>query len=169
MKIWAHRYSRTVFYIERFSVVLGHFPKESCAKYLLVTIAGFLRKWASTLALGIFSISEINRIKNNTVSIRYISINFDKRINRKRSPNSLLLRDNTQRTRNILKVHHVCINGGFKLLVILPYIIVDDLNGELFLWTTTVVLMEVCSVEIAKAIILITITIVSNSVNIDVK
>ena len=71
-------------YFERFSVVLGHFPKGSCAKNLLVTNARFLRKKASTLTLGIFSTSEINRIKNNAVSIRYIYIDFDRKSNGKK-------------------------------------------------------------------------------------
>ena len=66
-----------------FSTVLRHFPKASCAKHLLVTKTSFLRKWASTLALGIFSISETTIIKDSTVSIRYISIDFDRKINRK--------------------------------------------------------------------------------------
>ena len=35
------------------------------------------------------------------------------------------------------------VNGGFKLLVILPFIIVDDLKGELLVWTTTVILTKV--------------------------
>ena len=40
----------------------------------LVTKASFLRNRASYFALGIFCISEINRIKDNTVSIQYISL-----------------------------------------------------------------------------------------------
>ena len=43
-KIFAHNYSRTAVYFERFSVVLGHFPKAFCAKHLLVTKESFLRK-----------------------------------------------------------------------------------------------------------------------------
>ena len=31
------------------------------------------------------------------------------------------------------------VNGGFKLLAILTFIIADDLYGELLLWTTTVI------------------------------
>ena len=68
-------------------------------------IASLLREWHSTLALGIFSISETNRIKHNTVSIRYIykSINFDRTCNSKKSHNSLFLRDTTLRARKVLK------------------------------------------------------------------
>ena len=43
-KICAHNHSCTTVYFERFSVVLGHFIKASCAKNLLVTKASFLRK-----------------------------------------------------------------------------------------------------------------------------
>ena len=43
-KICAHNYSRTAVYSERFSVVLGPFPKASCAKYFLVTKARILDK-----------------------------------------------------------------------------------------------------------------------------
>ena len=64
---------RTVVYFERFSVVLGHFQRH------LV-----LRKWASTLTLGIFSISETNRIKGNKVFVRCISINCERTFNRKK-------------------------------------------------------------------------------------
>ena len=77
-------YSLTAAYFERFSFVL--------AKHFLVTKASFLRKWASTLALGIFSISEFNRIRDKAVSIRYISVNFDRKFNRKKSHNSRFLR-----------------------------------------------------------------------------
>ena len=85
-------YSRTAAYFERFSFVLEHFLKASCAKHFLVTKASFLRKWASTLALGIFSISEFNRIRDKAVSIRYISVNFDRKFNRKKSNNSRFLK-----------------------------------------------------------------------------
>ena len=43
-KIYAHTYSCTDVYFERFSVVLGHSPKVSCTEHLLVTKAHFLRK-----------------------------------------------------------------------------------------------------------------------------
>ena len=62
-------------YFERVSVVLGYSPKASCAKHLLVTKASFVRIQASTWALGIFNVSETNRIKDNTV-------NFDRKFNR---------------------------------------------------------------------------------------
>ena len=131
-KICTDNYSRTGVYFERFSVVLRHFLKVPCVEHLLVTKATFLRKWASTLALGIFSIPETNKIKNNTVFIQYVSINFDWKFTKK-GRNSLFLRDQTQRKRNILKASHVCINGGFKLLVILLFIIADDLKRELLM------------------------------------
>ena len=83
-KIYAHNYWRTSVYFERFSAVLGRFPKWSCAKHLLFTKVNFLKKWASTLALGIFSISETYKIKDNRVSIRYISVRFDRKFNRKK-------------------------------------------------------------------------------------
>ena len=66
--ICTHNYSRTAVYIEKFPVVLEHFPKTACAKHLLVTTAIFLTKCVSTLAHGIVSISEINRTNDNTVS-----------------------------------------------------------------------------------------------------
>ena len=98
-------------------------------------IASLLREWHSTLALGIFSISETNRIKHNTVSIRYIykSINFDRTFNSKKSHNSLFLRDTTLRARKVLKELPPYINDGFKLFVILPFIIVYDSNLGLLL------------------------------------
>ena len=57
-KICAHNYSRTTVYFKKFSVVLENFLKVYCAKHLLVTTASFLSNYASTLALGIFSVSE---------------------------------------------------------------------------------------------------------------
>ena len=56
--------------------------------------------------------------------------------------------------RNILNALYVCINGGFKLLVILVFIISNGLKGEVLFWTTTLVFTKVCSFswEIAKAI-----------------
>ena len=75
-------------------------------------------------------ISETSTIKDNTISIRYVSTNFDRKFIRNKSY-SLFLRDQTLRTRNILKALNVCINGGFKLLVILSFIIADDLKEEL--------------------------------------
>ena len=47
----------------------------------------FLKKMSLNfaLALAIFRILEINRIKDNIVSTRYISINFDRNLNRKKS------------------------------------------------------------------------------------
>ena len=42
-EICTHNYSRTAVYVKRFSVVLRHFQKASCAKHLLVTKASFLR------------------------------------------------------------------------------------------------------------------------------
>ena len=144
-KICAHNYSHTAVCFQRFSVVLGHFPKASCAKHVLVTKASFFRKLASTLAFGIFNISETNRVKDMAVSIQYISINFDIKFHRKKKHNSLFLRDQTQRTRTILKALYVCINSGFKPFVILPFLNADDLKEELLLWTSTVVLTKVCS------------------------
>ena len=80
----AHNYSCTAVCFERFSVVFEHSAKASCAKHLLVIKASFLRKPVSPFALRIFRISEINRIKDNTVSIQYISTNFDGKFNRKK-------------------------------------------------------------------------------------
>ena len=50
-----------------------------------------------------------------------------------KSHNSLFLRDQTQTTRNISKTLHVYISGGFKLLLILSFIIASNLKGELLL------------------------------------
>ena len=123
---------------------VGYFLKAPCAKHLLVIKSSFLRKWSSTLVFGISSISKTNRTMDNTVSI--VSINCGRKCNRKKKHNSLyFLRDQTQRSRNILKALHGCSNSGFKLLVILPFIIANNLKGELLLWTTTVVLTKVGS------------------------
>ena len=54
-KVWAHSYSRTALCFGRFPVALGHFPRASCAKHLLVKKASFLRKWGSLLVLRVFS------------------------------------------------------------------------------------------------------------------
>ena len=51
----------------------------------------------------------------------------------KKITSSHFVRDQMQRTRNILKALHVCNNGCFKLLVILLFIIADNLKGELLL------------------------------------
>ena len=61
-----------------------------------------------------------------------------------------------QTARNISKSPRVYINGGFRLLVILPFIITGDLKGERLLWTAMVVLTKVCMFikEIAKGITL---------------
>ena len=83
--------SHTAVYFERLSFVLGHFLRSSCAKHMLVAKSNFLKKRPSTLALGTFSISETNRIKDNTVYIRYISINLDKKFNRKKSKVNIFL------------------------------------------------------------------------------
>ena len=104
---FVHNYSRTAVYFERLSVVLGHFPKTPYAKHFLVTKASFLRKRASTLAVG---------------------------KKQKKSHNSLFLRDETQSTRNILKtILHIFINGGFKLFFIFSFIIAENLKGELLI------------------------------------
>ena len=132
-------------YFQRFSVVLGHFPKASCAKHLLVTKSSFLRKWASTLVLGIFNIPQTNRIKDNTVTFRYIFINFDRKFNRKKPIIYFFLGTKRREPRNILKALHVSINSFFKLLVILLIIIADDLKGERLFWTTAMVFTKVCS------------------------
>ena len=66
--------------------------------------------------------------------LKKMSLNFSPWKNRKKSNNSLSLRDQTQSTRNILKIFlHIFINGGFKLFVILSFIIADDLKGELLI------------------------------------
>ena len=96
-------------------------------------IVSLLREWHSALALGIFSISETKRIKHNTVSIQYISINFDRTFNSKKSHNSLFLSDTKLRARKVLKELLPYINDGFKLFVILPFIIVYDSNLGLLL------------------------------------
>ena len=54
------------------------------------------------MAHGIFSISETNnRIKDITVSIRYISINFDRKSNNKESQFTLSSRPNAENEKNI--------------------------------------------------------------------
>ena len=37
--------------------------------------------------------------------------------------------------RNMLKALHVYINGGFKLFIVLLFIIADNLEKKLLLWT----------------------------------
>ena len=59
------------------------------------------------MAHGIFSISETNnRIKDITVSIRYISINFDRKSNNKESQFTLSSRPNAENERNIKGTSH---------------------------------------------------------------
>ena len=56
---------------------------------------------------GIFSISETNnRIKDITVSIRYISINFDRKSNNKESQFTLSSRPNAENEKNIKGTSH---------------------------------------------------------------
>ena len=116
---------------------------------LCQTFVGYKSKFLTKMNLNFnlwnFNISETYGIKNNTVSIRYVSINFYRKFDRKKNLNSLFLKDQTQRTRNMLKALHGCINGGFQLSVILPFMIADNLKGGLLLWITTVVLTKVCS------------------------
>ena len=47
--------------------------------------------------------------------------------------NSLFDKDQTQGMRNILKALNVCINGDFRLLVILPFMITGDFKRGLLL------------------------------------
>ena len=59
------------------------------------------------MAHGIFSISETNnRIKDITVSIRYISINFDRKSNNKESQFTLYSRPNAENEKNIKGTSH---------------------------------------------------------------
>ena len=59
------------------------------------------------MAHGIFSISETNnRIKDITVSIRYISINFDRKSNNKESQFTLPSRPNAENEKNIKGTSH---------------------------------------------------------------
>ena len=59
------------------------------------------------MAHGIFSISETNnRIKDITVSIRYISINFDRKSNNKESQFTLSSRPNAENEKNIKGTSH---------------------------------------------------------------
>ena len=59
------------------------------------------------MAHGIFSISETNnRIKDITVSIRYISINFDRKSNNKESQFTLSSRPNAENEKNIKVTSH---------------------------------------------------------------
>ena len=59
------------------------------------------------MAHGIFSISETNnRIKDITVSIRYISINFDRKSNNKESQLTLSSRPNAENEKNIKGTSH---------------------------------------------------------------
>ena len=53
---------------------------------------------------------KISSFKDNMAYIRDISINFGKKFNRKKCHNSLVVRDQTQVTINILKALHVCLN-----------------------------------------------------------
>ena len=59
------------------------------------------------MAHGIFSISETNnRIKDITVSIRYISIKFDRKSNNKESQFTLSSRPNAENEKNIKGTSH---------------------------------------------------------------
>ena len=83
-KICAQNYSGTNVYFERFSVVLGLSWKASSTK-LFGYKSRFLKKMSLNFGPWNLHISEINRINDSTVSIRYISINFDRNFNRKKS------------------------------------------------------------------------------------
>ena len=95
------------------SVFLGQFMKASYAKHLLLTKRSLLKKWTSILILGIFSIVETNKIKGEH-GIRTVHIYILTEIVTEKSCNSLFQKDQTKRTRNILKALHVCNNSGFK-------------------------------------------------------
>ena len=90
-------------YFERYSVVLGHFPKASCAKHLLVTISSFLRKYTSTLVFGIFNISKTNRITTQYPYGTYLQILTEKITEKSH---------NSQRKATFLNYYE-----GFKLLM----------------------------------------------------
>ena len=69
-------------YFERFSVVLRLSSKASSTK-----LFGYRSKFLKEMSLNFgpwnLSISEMKRMKDSTVSILYISINFDRKFNRK--------------------------------------------------------------------------------------
>ena len=56
---------------------------------LCETFVGYKSKFLKKMSLNFdpwdFQVSETNRMKDNKVSIRYISINFDRKFNRKKS------------------------------------------------------------------------------------
>ena len=64
-KIFAHNFSHFGMHFERFSVFLRHSRETFCAKQLLVTKSSSLRKRASVLAFGNFSISKTNKGKES--------------------------------------------------------------------------------------------------------
>ena len=70
-------------------------------------------------------------------------MNFDRKFKMKKVIIHFL--ETKRRERENIKALHACINSGFKLLVILPFIVADNLKGELLLRTTKVVLTKVCS------------------------
>ena len=126
----------------KFSVFLGNVPKASCGKYFLITKAIFLGKCASPLDLGIFNISETNRIKDNTVSIRYISINFYGKFNRRKViiHNSLQVPngENKKGMKGTSRFQWLWL----QTVIILLFTIADNLKEEPVLRTTTVVLTK---------------------------
>ena len=122
-------------YFERFSAVLERFPKTSFVKHFLITKASFLRKRTLTLTIGIFSISETNKIRDNMISIRHISINFDRKCNGKKVIIHFFL--GTKRRKRETYYRYFT----FELMVVSS----EDLKGELVLKTTTVVVTKVCS------------------------
>ena len=88
-----------------------------------------------------FQKSQKLRFKDNAVSIRYISINFDRKFNQKKKKkrknhNSLFLRDQMQRTGNMLEALQFCFNScsgnifGFDFcveqVVIFLFVIIDS-------------------------------------------
>ena len=79
-----------------------------------------------SIKFGIFGVSESNRIKENTVSIRYLSVNFDK----KKIIIHIFSWIKQKQRENVIQVG---INSGSKLLVILPFIIAVDLKEGLLL------------------------------------
>ena len=96
-------------YFERFSFAIGHSPKAYCAKNLLVTKASFLEYEPQLWPLEFSASQKLTQSRTARYPYGNLPLNFDRKFNRKKSHNSLFLRDQTQRMRNILKALHVCI------------------------------------------------------------
>ena len=66
----ARNYLRSAVYFETFSAVLGHFPKASCSKHLLVTKLSFLRNEPQLLSFDFSTSQKLKNLRLNNLKTR---------------------------------------------------------------------------------------------------